>query len=104
MKGWVAESAVKVRASFQASSFISQDKRVIRKVGGFPGGTQVAKNPPALQEVWVRSLGWEDPLEKGIATHSSILAGRIPWTEELAGYSPWGRKESATTEHTHTEE
>ena len=47
VKGWVAESTVKVRASFQASSFISQDKRVIRKVGGFPGGTQVAKNPPA---------------------------------------------------------
>ena len=47
VKGWVAESTVKVRASFQASSFISQDKRVIRKVGGFPGGTQVTKNPPA---------------------------------------------------------
>ena len=38
------------------------------------------KNPPALQETWVRSLGWEDPLEKGMATHSSISAWRIPWT------------------------
>ena len=42
----------------------------------------MAKNPPALRETEVRSLGWEDPLEKGMATHSSILARRIPWTEE----------------------
>ena len=43
---------------------------------------QTVKNPPAMQETWVRSLGWEDPLEKGMATHSSILAWRLPWTEE----------------------
>ena len=42
--------------------------------------TQLVKNPPAMRETWVRSLGWEDPLEKGKATHSSILAWRIPWT------------------------
>ena len=41
---------------------------------------QLVKNPPALQETWVQSLGWEDPLEKRKATHSSILAWRIPWT------------------------
>ena len=41
---------------------------------------QLIKNPPAMRETWVRSLGWEDPLEKGKATHSSILAWRIPWT------------------------
>ena len=41
---------------------------------------QLVKNPPAMWEAWVRSLGWEDPLEKGTATHSSILAWRIPWT------------------------
>jgi len=41
---------------------------------------QVVKNPPAMQEIWVRSLGWEDSLQKGKATHSSILAWRIPWT------------------------
>ena len=52
---------------------------------------QLVKNPPAMRETWVRSLGREDPLEKGKATHSSILAWRIP-------YSPWGRKESDTTE------
>ena len=40
--------------------------------------TQTVKNPPAMQETWVRSLGWEDPLEEGMATHSSILAWRIP--------------------------
>ena len=44
--------------------------------------TQIVKNPPAMWETWVRSLGWEDPLEEGMATHSSILCWRIPWTEE----------------------
>ena len=43
---------------------------------------QMVKNPPAMQETWVRSLAWEDPLENEMATHSSILAWRIPWTEE----------------------
>ena len=51
---------------------------------GFSGGL-VVKNLPAMQETWVQSLGWEDPLEKGMATHSSILAWRIPWTEEPGG-------------------
>ena len=43
---------------------------------------QMVKNPPAMQVGWIQSLGWEDPLEKGMVTHSSILAWRIPWTEE----------------------
>ena len=43
---------------------------------------QTVKNPPVMQEIWVRSLSWEDPLEKGVATHPSILAWRISWTEE----------------------
>ena len=60
--------------------------------------TQIVKNLPALQETWVQSQGQEDPLEKGIATHSSILAWRIPWTWSLMGYSPQGLKESDTTE------
>ena len=51
---------------------------------------QLVKNPPAVQEVWVRSLGPEDPLEKGMATHSSILAWRIPWTEEPGGLQSVG--------------
>ena len=46
---------------------------------------QLVKNPPALWEIWVRSLGWEDTLEEGMATHSSIPAQRIPWTEEPGG-------------------
>ena len=45
--------------------------------------TQMVKNPPVIWETWVQSLSWKDPLEKGIATHSSILAWRIQWTEEL---------------------
>ena len=48
---------------------------------------QMVKNPPAMREIWVQSLGWEDPLEKGKATHSSILAWRIPWTYIVHGVS-----------------
>ena len=55
---------------------------------------QLVKTPPAMQETWVQSLSWEDPLEKGTSTHFSILAWRIPWTV----YSPWGHKELETTE------
>ena len=51
---------------------------------------KTVKNPPAMQETWVCSLGQEDPLEKGIATHSSILAWRIPWTEEPGGLQSMG--------------
>ena len=47
--------------------------------------SQTVKNPPAMQETWVRSTGWEDPLEEGMATHSSILAWRIPWAEKPGG-------------------
>ena len=46
---------------------------------------QTVKNPPARRKTWVRTLGWEDPLEEGMATHSSILAWGIPWTEEPDG-------------------
>ena len=45
-----------------------------------------------MQEMWVRSLGWEDPLQEGIATHSSFLAWKIPRQRSLAGYSPWGHR------------
>ena len=48
------------------------------------------KNLPAMQETWVQLLGWEDPLEKGTATHSSILAWRVPWTEEPGGLQSVG--------------
>ena len=54
---------------------------------GFPGGSAV-KNPPAMQETWVQSLGQEDSLEEGMATDSSILAWNVPWTEEPGGLQP----------------
>ena len=60
---------------------------------------QTVKNLPAMQETQemrVRSLGQEDPLEEGMATHCSILAWRIPWTEVPGVYSAWGRRESDT--------
>ena len=53
---------------------------------------QMIKNPPVVLETWVRSLGWEDPLEKGMATHSSVLAWRVPWTEEPGRVQPIGLK------------
>ena len=64
----------------------------------------MGKNLPAVQEVqetWVRSLGWKDPLEEEMASHSSILAWRIPWTEELGGLQSTGRKELDMTEQLH---
>ena len=51
---------------------------------------QTVKNPPAMQETWVQSLGWEDPLEKEMAMHSSILAWEISWTEEPGGLQSMG--------------
>ena len=68
---------------------------------------QMVKNLPAMQETWVRSLGREEPLEKGMAIHCSSLAWRIPWTEKsLSGYSPWSCKgldmtEQLTLSHFH---
>ena len=60
---------------------------------------QMVKNPSAMQETWVLSLGWEDPLEKGLATHSSILCLKNPHGQRsLEGHSSWGRKESDTAE------
>ena len=56
---------------------------------GFPGGSLI-KNLPAKQETWVWLLGWEDPLEKEMATHSSIVAWEIPWTEEPGGLQSMG--------------
>ena len=56
------------------------------------------QNPPAMQETWVQSLGREDPLEKGMATHSSTLVQEIPWTEEPGRLQSMGPKESDMTE------
>ena len=63
---------------------------------------QTVKRLSTMWKTWVPSLGWEDSLEKEMATQSSTLALKIPWTEELgAGYTPWGCKESGTTERLH---
>ena len=78
--GWVVVSVLTYRLSFP--SLVAQ----------------MVKNLSAMQETQVRSMGWKDPLEKGVATHSIILVWRIPWTEELVGYGPWGHKESDMTE------
>ena len=61
----------------------------------------MVKHLSAMQETRVRPLCWEDPLEKEMAAHSSILAWKIPWTESPVGYRPWGRKESDMTERLH---
>ena len=58
----------------------------------------MVKNLPAMQETWVQSLGWEDPLEKGMATHSSILAWTVPWTEASGGLQSMGLQESVMIE------
>ena len=58
---------------------------------------QWVKNLSAVQETWVQSLGWEDPLEKEMATHSSILAWRIPWAEEPSRLQSIGSQEMDTT-------
>ena len=64
---------------------------------------QMVKNPPAMQETWIQFLGLEDALEKGMATHSSILAWRIPWTEEPGRLQFMGshrvRHDTATNTH-----
>ena len=58
-------------------------------LGTFPGGSAI-KNPPMMKEMQVQSLGQKDPLEEGMATHSSILAWRIPWIEEPGGFQSMG--------------
>ena len=62
----------------------------------------MAQNLSVIQETWVQSLGWEDHLEEGMTTHSSVLAWRIPWTEEPGGLQSMGSKESDTTERPST--
>ena len=62
---------------------------------------QTGKNLPAMPETWIQCLGWEDPLQKEMATHSSIPSWRIPWTEEPGGYSQSGLRELDVTEPGH---
>ena len=79
-------------------------KSIYLKCGVQGAKAQVVKNLPAMQKTQVQSLGWEDLIEKGTATHSSILAWRIPWTEEPGGLQSMGlqrvRNNSATNTFT----
>ena len=59
--------------------------QTVQRLLGFPDDSDGKEYLPAMQETWVRSLGWEDALQKGMATHSSILAWEISWTEEPGG-------------------
>ena len=61
----------------------------------------MVKNPPAMRETWVQSLGWEDPLEKGMVTYSSILAWRIPWTEDPGRLQSMGSQRVGHDFHFH---
>ena len=75
----------KTKLDFTETKKFSASKGTIHKVKEASLVAQSVKNLPAVQETWVRSLGWEDPLEKEMATDSSILAWKIPWTEEPGG-------------------
>ena len=69
---------------------------VFQVISGLPAGSAI-KNPVAIQEIWVWSLGWEDPLEKEMATHSTILAWETSWIEEPSGLQSGGTQESDMT-------
>ena len=76
-------------------STAKRKKKAIKNVQASPV-TQMVKHPPAMHETWVQPLGQEDPREKGMATHSSILAWRIPWIEEFGGLQTSGLAKSQT--------
>jgi len=86
---------VKVEASY-ANNFKLLVESIILRAGGVPGGS-VVQNLPAQQGTRVRSLGGEYPLEKEMATHSNILAWKVPWTEEPGRLQSMGFQESDTT-------
>ena len=92
-EGWGVEAGRvgwrKIKGMMSRHSFFLGWWNVL-KLTGASLVAQMVKNLPAIQETWVWSLGQEDPLEKGIATHSSILAWRIPWTEESGGLQSMG--------------
>ena len=90
--------------NFMAAVTICPREGLLNGSFSMTGGSD-SKDLPAIWETWVQSLGHEDSLEKGMATHSSIPVWRIPWTEETSRFqcSPWGHKESDMTERqTHT--
>ena len=102
---WAQPTLASFKSGVSTAMAISRDvsvflanKLIIHPFTHLQTLAQMVKNLPARWETWVRSLSWEDPLQKGTATHSSILAWRIHGQRRLAGYSPWGHKESDRTE------
>ena len=94
-------STVIVSAFKSVSEIIRNNPTKKYRIPRLPGASQVAlvvKTCWPVQEAQVRSLGWEDPLEEGMAIHSSILAGELHGQRSLENYSPWGPKKSDTTE------
>ena len=77
------------------AEFITKGTDWNKKLLGFPGGSEV-KTLPAMQQMWIQSLGQEGPLEKAMVTHSSILAWEIPWMEEPGGLLSMGSQNSWT--------
>ena len=93
-----SDRCVAVRVStFTPVSHTSKPFNCLFPLSGTSLIAQLVKNPPAVQETWVRSLGWEDPLEKGKATHSSVLAWRIPWTVSSVGLQRVGHNSATFT-------
>ena len=90
----------KVKKDKHRTEMSKRRKPITAEILSYSGTSLVAqtvKKLPAMQETWVQSLGREDPLEKGMATQSSILVREFHGQRSLARYSPWGRKESDTT-------
>ena len=85
----LVEMSVKISSKF-GYKFMSGSSNYHLTLFGVSLVAQTVKNPPAMRETWVQSLGAEDLLEKGMATHSSILASRILWTEEPGGLQSMG--------------
>ena len=89
MSEWIQQVSSNLSRVPVSNTFTGNLSHVMNLLGSFPGGS-VVKNPPAMQETWVWSLGWEDPLEKEMATHSNILAWKLQWTEEPGGLQSMG--------------
>ena len=85
-----------LKLNIQKTKIMASGPMTSWQIGDFPIA-QVVKNPPAMQETQVQFLGWEDPLEKELATHSCILVWEVPWTEEPGGLQSMGSQESDMT-------
>ena len=91
LKDKLLEDSLKYINALSSPAWQTKMNSLECNIRGFPGGS-VVKTLPVKQKTWVWFLGLEDDLEKEMATHSSILAWRIPWQRSLMGYSPWGHK------------